>query len=248
LPEAPAITSDILFTRAGLHAVDQRAGFCTKLVLRALGWALQLAAMDLHPAQLTGLVLASASPRRRALLAQLGLHFSVVESGVDEPRHSMQEPAEYALGLAARKAEEVALRLAGTADKPFVLGADTIVVLGEAVLGKPEDDADAVRMLCSMQGCEHEVITAVALRRAGCDDRHSIAVRSRVEFRAFDADTAARYVASGEGRDKAGSYAVQGLGAGFIRAIHGSYSNVVGLPACETLELLIAAGAVGRWP
>jgi septum formation protein len=216
--------------------------------LRPRGWALQLAAMDLHPEQPEALVLASASPRRRALLAQLGLRFSVLESGVDEPRHTTQEPAEYARGLAVRKAAVVAARLAERSDRSFVLGADTIVVLDETVLGKPEHDADAVRMLCSMQGREHDVITAVALRRAGYEDGHVMAVRSRVEFRGFDAATAERYVASGEGRDKAGSYAVQGLGAGFIRSIHGSYSNVVGLPVCETLELLMAAGAIGRWP
>jgi septum formation protein len=92
------------------------------------------------------------------------------------------------------------------------------------------------------------VITAVSLRDGAGAFAKTLAVQSRVRFRALDADTIARYVASGEGRDKAGSYAVQGLGAGLVRAIEGSYSNVVGLPACETLELLTEAGVLGAWP
>jgi septum formation protein len=194
------------------------------------------------------LVLASASPRRRALLSQLGLRFRVIESGVDEPAHSGQAPENYAGGLARDKAAAVCAQLLGQADRAFVLGADTIVVLDDSVLGKPRDDAEAIAMLCRLQGREHEVITAVALLQVGTTLRRALTVRSKVLFRAFDPLTARRYVASGEGRDKAGSYAVQGLGAGLVRSIDGSYSNVVGLPACETLELLTAAGVVGLWP
>jgi septum formation protein len=138
--------------------------------------------------------------------------------------------------------------LAQEGSRAFVLGADTIVVVDRAIVGKPSDDADAIRMLLLMQGRTHEVITAVALGRAGDGLSRTLAVRSRVTFRAFDRAFAGRYVATGEGRDKAGSYAAQGLGAGLLRAIEGSYSNVVGLPACETLELLIEQGAVGAWP
>jgi septum formation protein len=194
------------------------------------------------------LVLASASPRRREILTQLGLRFLVVESGVDEPPPSGQEPEMYARELAARKAEAVVARLTQTGSRAFVLGADTIVVVDQAIVGKPSDDADAIRMLLLLQGRMHEVITAVALRRAADGLSCALAVRSRVAFRAFDRGFACRYVATGEGRDKAGSYAAQGLGAGLLRAIEGSYSNVVGLPACETLELLIEQGAVGAWP
>jgi septum formation protein len=200
------------------------------------------------PQQLHELILASASPRRRALLSQLGLSFRVIESRVEEPPHAGQEPAAYASALAALKAEAVARELAPLGGDAFVLAADTIVVLDAIVLGKPRDDADAVGMLCRMQGRAHEVITAVALRRVGSELARGFELRSRVEFRAFDADVARRYVASGEGRDKAGSYAVQGLGSGLVRGISGSYSNVVGLPACETLELLCSVHAVGAWP
>jgi septum formation protein len=204
--------------------------------------------MVAHPVQLHELILASASPRRRALLSQLGLSFRVIESRVDEPAHAGQEPAAYAGELAALKGEAVTRDLAALAAGAFVLAADTIVVLDASVLGKPRDDGDAVAMLCRMQGRTHEVITAVALRRVGSELARGFHVRSRVEFRAFDAEIARRYVASGEGRDKAGSYAVQGLGSGLVRGITGSYSNVVGLPTCETLELLCSVDAVEAWP
>lgn len=200
------------------------------------------------PVQRDELVLASASPRRREILTQLGLLFAVLESGVDEPPPDGQGPEAYARELAARKAEAVAGRLARDGRRAFVLGADTIVVVDQAIIGKPSDDADAVRMLLLLAGRAHEVITAVALRHAGNGLSRTLAVRTRVTFRAFDRGFACRYVATGEGRDKAGSYAAQGLGAGLLRAIDGSYSNVVGLPACETLELLIEAGALGSWP
>ena len=198
--------------------------------------------------QLHELVLASASPRRRDILGQLGLSFRVIESGVEEAPPGGRPPEAYARELAAQKAEAVAARIGSEGSHAFVLGADTIVVVDAAILGKPSDDADAERMLLALRGRTHEVITAVALRRAGSDFASALAVRSRVAFRNFDDETAQRYAASGEGRDKAGSYAVQGLGAGLVRAIDGSYSNVVGLPACETLELLIAAAVIGAWP
>lgn len=200
------------------------------------------------PVQLAPLVLASASPRRRALLSQLGLRFEVEESGVDEPAPERQAPEAYAASLARLKAEAVRARRAVQGSDAFVLAADTIVVVDAAVLGKPRDDAEAVRMLAALAGREHEVITAVVLVCAGASAAHEVTVRSRVQFRAFDEAGARRYVATGEGRDKAGSYAVQGRGAGLVRAIFGSYSNVVGLPVCETLELLVAAGAVEQWP
>jgi septum formation protein len=121
-------------------------------------------------------------------------------------------------------------------------------VIDERVLNKPDDDDEAQRMLLALQGRTHAVITAVCLRGGEPGFARTIAVTSRVTFRALDAAAAARYVASGEGRDKAGSYAVQGLGAGLVRAIDGSYSNVVGLPACETLDLLLEAGVLQAWP
>jgi septum formation protein len=196
------------------------------------------------------LVLASASPRRRDILGQLGLSFEVIESAVDEPEREREAPDAYALGLAGAKADAVAARLTreGRASGAFVLGADTIVVVDERVLGKPRDDAHAREMVGLLAGRFHEVITAVAVRQVGSSLAKDIAVRTRVAFRAMTADDVARYVATGEGRDKAGSYAIQGVGTGVVRAIDGSHSNVVGLPASETLALLTEVGALESWP
>jgi septum formation protein len=196
------------------------------------------------------LVLASASPRRRDILGQLGLVFDVIESAVDEPDRERELPEAYARELAALKAEAVAARLATEAKYAgaFVLGADTIVVIDERVLGKPRDDAHAREMVGLLAGRFHEVITAVAVRQVGSSLTKDIAVRTRVAFRALTAAEVARYVATGEGRDKAGSYAIQGVGTGIVRAIDGSHSNVVGLPASETLALLSDVGALESWP
>jgi len=204
------------------------------------------------PAQTKPLVLASASPRRREILQQLGLRFEVIESAVPEPERERELPEAYASGLAALKAQAVAERLGreslATHDGAFVLGADTIVVVDDRVLGKPRDDAHAREMVGMLAGRFHEVITAVALRQVGTRLAKSIAVRTRVAFRALSPDEVRRYVETGEGRDKAGSYAIQGVGTGVVRAIEGSHSNVVGLPASETLGLLSEAGALESWP
>lgn len=194
------------------------------------------------------LVLASASPRRREILTQLGVSFSIVVSGVDEPEPAAQSPEAYARDLARQKVAAVARKLAAENRDVSVLGADTIVVVDGSVLNKPSDEADAVRMLTLLRGRCHQVITAVTLQHGTENRVHSIAVSSEVEFRALDDRTVRSYAASGEGSDKAGSYAVQGLGAGLVRAIRGSYSNVVGLPAAETLELLTEAGVLEAWP
>lgn len=195
------------------------------------------------------LVLASASPRRREILTQLGVVFRVEESGVDEPGLGPADlPESHARALAAMKADAVTARLGSDPERPFVLGADTLVVVGGRILGKPASDDDAVAMLMALGGRGHVVITAVALRRAGDAYASDLSVRTRVVFREFDAETARRYVATGEGRDKAGAYAAQGIGAGLVRAVEGSYSNVVGLPAVETIELLTQAGVLERWP
>lgn len=208
--------------------------------------------MTARPVQSKPLVLASASPRRRDILGQLGLSFEVIESAVDEPDREREAPEAYASGLAALKAEAVAARLAreGHAQHAgaFVLGADTIVVIDERVLGKPRDDAHAREMVGLLAGRFHEVITAVAVRQVGSTLAKGIAVRTRVAFRALTAGEVSRYVATGEGRDKAGSYAIQGVGTGIVRAIDGSHSNVVGLPASETLALLTEVGALESWP
>ena len=201
-----------------------------------------------QPDQPGELVLASASPRRRDILGQMNVRFRVIESAVDEGQPGGAAPETYARVTAERKAQAVVARLGSEASASFVLAADTIVVIDGRVLGKPADPADAERMLRMLQGREHEVITAVRLEASHTGFARTIAVSSRVIFRALDENTVRRYAASGEGRDKAGAYAVQGLGAGLVRAIRGSYSNVVGLPACETLELLTEAGVLGAWP
>jgi septum formation protein len=194
------------------------------------------------------LVLASGSPRRREILSQLGVRFQVMESGAEEGDPTSGTPEAYACKAAELKGSAVVARLAAAGPVPCVLAADTIVVIDGQVLGKPQDRADAQRMLRLLAGRSHQVITAVRVEHRARGFVRTIAVRSTVEFRRLDAPTVLRYAASGEGDDKAGAYAVQGLGAGLVRAISGSYSNVVGLPAVETLELLHEAGVLEAWP
>jgi len=194
-----------------------------------------------HP----GLVLASTSPRRAELLRALGLRARVVAPRVDENGRRDESPDEHVLRLAEAKARAAAAGLAA-APGDVVLGADTVVVKGSTVLGKPADAADAERMLRLLRGSTHEVLTAVCLVRT--DDRRSARAleRSRVRFRAYDDETIRRYVSSGEARDKAGAYAIQGLGALLSLGIEGSWSNVVGLPL-EILPELFAAVGVDLW-
>lgn len=181
------------------------------------------------------LFLASGSPRRRELLTQIGVAFSVIGADIDETPLSDESPAAYVERLARGKAEAGRARL--SADAPAcVLGADTAVVLGGKILGKPVDEADAQAMLLSLAGQEHEVLTAIALLDGErCESR---VVRSLVRFRPISVAEANAYWASGEPRDKAGGYGIQGLGAVFVSGLNGSYSSVVGLPLCETAELL----------
>lgn len=187
---------------------------------------------------MTPLFLASGSPRRRELLTQIGVPFRVVSASIDETPHPDELPAAYVERLAREKARAGREQLlASSPDSAFcVLGADTAVVLDDRILGKPVDEADALSMLMALSGREHEVLTAIALIEAGrCETR---VVRSRVSFRTISQQEAARYWASGEPQDKAGGYAIQGLAAIFVVGLNGSYSGVVGLPVCETAELL----------
>ncbi|MFW5925932.1 MAG: Maf family protein [Myxococcota bacterium] len=193
-------------------------------------------------------VLASGSPRRREILERLHIPCEVRPSRVAEVRGPGEAPADFATRAACDKATAVAEALVDRAPLPFVLGADTVVVVDDRVLGKPADDDEAADMLRLLSGRWHEVITAVALACGGEGVVEALAIPTAVRFRAASEATLARYVATGEGRDKAGAYAVQGLGAGLVRAVHGSYENVVGLPAVETLELLERHGALGDWP
>jgi septum formation protein len=179
--------------------------------------------------------LASQSPRRRELLQQIGIRHAVLDVVVDETPLPREAPAEYVLRLALAKAR------AGHALRPErpVLGADTAVVVDDAILGKPADRADAIAMLGRLAGREHRVLTAVALVGEREETRLSV---SHVRFRPLAAGEAAAYWATGEPADKAGGYAVQGLGALFVESLSGSYSGVMGLPLFETGELLRRAG------
>lgn len=185
------------------------------------------------------LFLASASPRRRELLAQIGVDFNLLNAPVDETPLPGEPPAAYVERLALAKAR------AGLATLPagqpaVVMGADTAVILDGRILGKPVDEQDALAMLAGLSGREHQVLTAVAL--ASVDQAQVLSVSSQVRFRAIGAAEARAYWASGEPQDKAGSYAIQGLAAIFVESLQGSYSAVVGLPLCETAQLLGAFG------
>ncbi|MEQ1896470.1 MAG: Maf family protein [Vicinamibacterales bacterium] len=179
------------------------------------------------------ILLASASPRRAELLAAAGLAFDVLPADVDETRLAGEAPDAYCLRLARVKAEVVAPAAQGR----VVVAADTIVVVGTNVFGKPVDEPDARRMLEAISGRRHEVLTGVAVLPPG----GSVAValdRTVVEFAPMTAGEIAWYVASGEHRDKAGAYAIQGLASRFVVRIEGSYSTVVGLPVATVYGLL----------
>ena len=194
------------------------------------------------------LVLASGSPRRRDILQQLGVQFRVEVSGIDESMLPEEKPAEHVQRLAREKGREVCDRLRAATDKPCVLSADTIVLLDDVVYGKPTDDADALRMLRKLSGRTHRVLTGLALCDAAGSFSEVSVHTTEVSFCELDDATMRGYVASGEARDKAGAYAIQGLGTGLVRAISGSYTNVVGMPAAETIELLRRAGVLTSWP
>lgn len=183
------------------------------------------------------LCLASASPRRRELLAQIRVEHEVAPADVDEGRLPGEPPREYVLRVARAKALQVCSRHA-LAQR--VLAADTAVVLGETVFGKPRDREHALEMLAALSGRTHEVMTAVALATAaGIASAVSV---STVRLRNSSERERIAYWETGEPCDKAGAYAIQGLGAVFVESLHGSFSGVMGLPLFETAQLLEAAG------
>lgn len=183
------------------------------------------------------LTLASASPRRRELLALLGFALTVRPAGTDESPRAGEAPRDYVLRVAREKARAVR--------GETVLAADTAVVLGGEILGKPRDGADARRMLRALSGAPHEVLTGVCVRRGELE--RGIVVAAEVRMDPLTDAQIDWYVASGEPLDKAGAYAIQGLGGAFVRELRGSVSNVVGLPLAETLELLRGAGVAMPW-
>jgi len=177
--------------------------------------------------------LASTSPRRREILQALGIEFIRVAVDVDESALEDESPQQLVRRLALAKAD-------ACSDGSIVLGADTVVVLSERILGKPVDADDAIEMLLALSGCTHTVYTGVALKSP--TGARSVVSATDVRFREIGRDEARLYWQSGEPCDKAGAYAIQGLGGQFIESIEGSYSGVVGLPVFETVELLRSAG------
>lgn len=184
------------------------------------------------------LILASASPRRCELLKLTGLDFEVLPSGVDETARERESPSAHVLRLSSEKA----LALANRYGHAWVLGADTIVVVNGEFLGKPADVQAARAMLEKLSGHEHQVFTGITLmcRAKGCVA--SEVVTSQVLFKDITAEEMDWYVSTPEPYDKAGGYALQGRGAVFVRELHGSYTNVIGLPLYETLAMLKNAG------
>lgn len=184
------------------------------------------------------LVLASASPRRAELLRQMGLSFTVCPVHIDETPRPGEIPGHYVERLAREKAV-AAVSVAGSPNA-LVIGSDTSVVLGDEILGKPENERQAADMLQRLSGNTHRVMTAVAL--ASEQDCFARLVTTEVRFRDLSADEVAAYIATGEPMDKAGAYGIQGRGGIFVDGLWGSYSAVVGLPLQETAALLAEAG------
>jgi septum formation protein len=179
-------------------------------------------------------ILASASPRRREILSRLGLHFRVVPSGLEEPERNRHEtPSRYAVRLACLKAREVSQKH----KSGFIISADTIVVLGNQILMKPESKADAQRMIRHLSGRWHEVVTGICVVDCTSGREHSAFSRTRVHFRKLSPAEIDWYIKTGEYRDKAGAYGVQGYASLFIDRIEGCYFNIVGFPI-STFERL----------
>lgn len=181
--------------------------------------------------RMLSLILASASPRRREILTLAGVPFEVCPAA-DETAPAHLPPATYALALAKSKACAVSSAYSESA----VLGADTIVVLDDMILGKPQDAGDAVRMLCALGGRSHKVMTGVWLCTP--DGGDGFTDITEVEFYPITEQEAKTYVATGEPMDKAGAYGIQGFGMRFVRGIHGDYYNVMGLPGAKVLRFL----------
>lgn len=186
------------------------------------------------------LILASESPRRRYLLEQAGLVFSVIPSGFDESSVPLSSPEIYVKTLAQAKAGEIAERYPGS----WVIGADTIVLIGGTILGKPASRDEARDMLKRLSGQTHQVFTGYAICCKTKNRIFSETVKTQVLFKELTDQEIEWYIHTKEPFDKAGAYAIQGLGTFLVKSISGSYTNVVGLPVCEVIEFLIKEGVV----
>lgn len=182
----------------------------------------------------TRLILASASPRRELLLRQIGYTFEVIPSRVDEPSYTGHDPAQYASDLASLKASEIAKRH----PEALVIGADTIVVIGEEVLGKPEDGAAAFKMLEKLSNRNHQVITAYSFQLGSAGIKETYHVLTQVHFKPLHANEIQNYIDSGAPFDKAGAYGIQDYSSIFVDRIEGCFYNVVGLPVSHLNENL----------
>jgi septum formation protein len=186
------------------------------------------------------LILASQSPRRRYLLEQAGLTFSVIPSTFDEDSVEVTDPEAYVKILAQFKAKEVADQYPAS----WVIGADTVVTIGNSILGKPSNPEDARKMLAQLSGQSHDVYTGYAIVRKERGVNIREVVCTKVQFKDLNAAEIDWYIRTGEPFDKAGAYAIQGMGTFLVRRINGSYTNVVGLPVCEVIEDLLKLGVV----
>ena len=181
------------------------------------------------------IVLASKSPRRKNLLEQLGLAIKIAPSNTDEDSISIKNPEKYVKELSLLKANNTALFY----PNDWVIGADTIVVVDEQILGKPRSKTDAIEMLNRLNNCEHSVFTGFSIVNLKKSCIITQSVKTTVFFKNLSPEEIQWYVNTGESFDKAGSYAIQGIGSFMVKRISGSYSNVVGLPVCEVIEELL---------
>ncbi|MCP4576665.1 MAG: septum formation protein Maf [Deltaproteobacteria bacterium] len=189
------------------------------------------------------LVLASASPRRTKLLARMGIPHRVVVSRVDE-NGRIESPEAFCRNLARLKAKDVGSR----EDVSWILGADTIVVIGSKVLGKPVNHEDAQKMLSLLSGKDHQVITGFCVLNPSGVVAHAESVTTTVRFKPLSEEEITGYIGTREPFGKAGAYAIQGVGAFMVESISGSYTNVVGLPMCALIKGLVQCGALRSFP
>jgi septum formation protein len=184
------------------------------------------------------LILASASPRRAEILRNAGIRFEICSTGVDESRLDNESPGDYVRRLALAKAVSAAERNPNLGADALVVGADTVVVVDAAILGKPASSDDAKRMLSRISGRVHEVHTGLALLQTSGMQRRVVEEITRVHFAHLSEQEMEDYIATGEPFDKAGAYAIQGIGGRFVKRIEGCYFNVMGLPLARLWTLL----------
>lgn len=187
------------------------------------------------------IILASQSPRRRYLLERAGVRFSVIPSKFDESAVSISPPDDYVRSLATEKARDIARSYPDS----WVIGADTAVVVGNRVLGKPASAAEARDMLLRLSGRTHQVLTGFCVCRRSDAKLFADTVCTDVQIKTLASTEIDWYIQTGEPFDKAGAYAIQGIGTFLVKRINGSYTNVVGLPVCEVIEILIREKVIG---